>query len=81
MTAVRVATVPEPAGIPYRDDRYAAHASPASIRVYLAKARHQQARAERVVAWLEDLLARREAEVEAGIWPPSVAVDALDGTR
>mgnify|MGYP001592822439 CR=1 FL=1 len=70
MTRILVATTPEPAGIPYRDDRYAKSASPQSIRAYLAKAQARQRAANCGVAWLTELLDQREAEVAAGTWPP-----------
>lgn len=70
MTSVRVVTLPESKGIPYRNEGYATYASIENIRVTLDKARAEQRRAARVVAWLEQVLARRESEIAAGTWPP-----------
>lgn len=54
---------------PGREAAFAAHASPESIQKELPKARAATRKAQRRVAWLEELLARRTAERDAGTWP------------
>jgi hypothetical protein len=49
---------------------YAKHAAAGSIRFYLEQARRRLAREQEEVAWLEALLAERNAQVAAGTWPP-----------
>jgi hypothetical protein len=53
------------------NDLFAQHASPAAIEAELRKARATRARWDRRVAQLEELHARRTAEVESGAWPPA----------
>lgn len=51
-------------------DSYAKHAAPQAIEHRLRLARRYAADANRKVRRLEDLLAERRRQVEAGEWPP-----------
>lgn len=51
------------------DALFAEHASPEAIQVELRKARAAALFVGQRVQWLEDLLKRRTAERDAGIWP------------
>lgn len=48
-----------------------ANAHPDAIRLQIPKARAAARKAQRRVAWLEELLERRTAEITAGTWPPT----------
>lgn len=53
------------------------HAAPSAIRHHLAEAKRDHAAYGRLVADLDALLTQRNAEVEAGAWPPPPSAEAL----
>lgn len=69
---VTVLGLPEPRqGVTAAKDRprYERHAGLSSIEANLKKARAKRNQWDREVNWLEGLLEKRQAEVEAGEWP------------
>ncbi len=56
---------------------FAKCAAPEAIASHLRKARRVLADANREVQWLLALQEERQAQVEAGLWPPPRTVDAL----
>jgi hypothetical protein len=53
----------------YKDPTFEASAAPEAIEYRLKAERRYLAEQQRRVAWLEELLERRTAERDAGVWP------------
>jgi hypothetical protein len=50
-------------------DTFAAHAHPTAIELALRAEKAERRRVDSRIAWLEDLLARRNREIAEGTWP------------
>ena len=69
-------------GAPFRrpcsyGPEYEHHASPEAIEAHMADARQRQEEIQNELGWLEGVYLRRVAEKAAGLWPVSVAEQAL----
>lgn len=54
-----------------KDAVFAEHASPEAIRYQLGQAQAARARWDRRITWLTGLLDERNAQIQAGTWPPA----------